>query len=97
MKAFAPRRLHAAVVCIVCLLLVDSAFVHVDGFVFSTATLPRLELSTATAVRTRTARRTATAMSSSTRSKGGQRSREEEKKRTPREIAGESKVGERVT
>ena len=98
MQAFVLRRLHAAAVCFVCLLLVEAGLIRVDGFVFSTATLPRLELSTTTtAVRTKTARRMTTLMSSSTGSKRGKRSREDEKKRTPREIAGESKVGERAT
>lgn len=90
---YTPRRMRPCAVAFVCLFLAEA----VDGFVSSTTTLPRLgvELST-TAVRTRTARRTATAMTSSTRSKRGQRSPEEEKKRTPREIAGESKRGGRA-
>eukprot|EP00904_Undaria_pinnatifida_P014194 jgi/Undpi1/9905/HiC_scaffold_28.g12359.m1 len=93
MKVYTPRRMRPCAVAFVCLFLAEA----VDGFVSSTTTLPRLgvELST-TAVRTRTARRTATAMTSSTRSKRGQRSPEEEKKRTPREIAGESKRGGRA-
>lgn len=92
MKTYTPRRVHCCAVAFVCLCLADA----VDGFVSLTATLPRrgVELSTRAAVRIRTAHRTTTAMSSNTRSKDGQRSREEEKKRTPREIAGESKVGE---